>query len=128
MHKDIGIFGTCSVRNVVGRGWRVHVFNRSARARRGTTGPNDNTAPLFSMTSSHALPGRASPAGGTAPQRLLRVAAVCPRCAKPPRLRIPEGERELSLGQQPDALKTTYQCHHCGHVYPLDAGAYQRAA
>lgn len=83
------------------------------------------------MTSSHATAGGASPSGGggeRAPQRLLRVAAVCPRCAKPPRLRIPEGERELSREQNPDALKTTYQCHHCGHVYALTAGAYQRAA
>lgn len=63
-----------------------------------------------------------------APQRLLRLAAVCSRCAKPPRIRIPEAERELSRAQKADALKTTYQCHHCGHVYPLDAGAYQRAA
>ncbi|CAA9382229.1 MAG: hypothetical protein AVDCRST_MAG89-5477 [uncultured Gemmatimonadetes bacterium] len=63
-----------------------------------------------------------------APQRLLRLAAVCTRCAKPPRIRIPEAERELSRSQKADALKTTYQCHHCGHVYALDAGAYQRAA
>lgn len=60
--------------------------------------------------------------------RLLRTTARCPRCGTRPRIRIPDGERELSLHQPPDAVKQTYQCHHCGHTYPVTALDYQSAA
>jgi transposase-like protein len=60
--------------------------------------------------------------------RLLRLSSRCPNCGVRPRSRIPPEERDLALEQPPEAVKQTYQCHHCGHTYPITAADYQSAA
>ncbi|HEY7767361.1 hypothetical protein [Longimicrobium sp.] len=60
--------------------------------------------------------------------RLLRPDVKCPDCGKVPRLRIPEAERALSLTLPADQLRQTYQCHHCGNTYRMEARAFQKAA
>lgn len=60
--------------------------------------------------------------------RLLRPDVRCPNCGKRPRIRIVEAEQDVAKRQPAEELKGTYQCHNCGVVYPLRAGAYHGAA
>lgn len=60
--------------------------------------------------------------------RLLRLDLKCPRCGKPPRLRITEAERDRAFAKAPGEVIGTYQCHHCNHIYDMPAAACQRAA
>lgn len=68
---------------------------------------------------------RDDPAG----ERLLRVAASCPRCGARPALRItPEAARDAA-SHPPDARMGTYQCQRrgCNTIYDLSARAYQNS-
>jgi hypothetical protein len=75
-------------------------------------------------------PAVASAAGDEpASGRLLRLAAVCPRCGARPALRVTESLVGAVQGQEAGSRLGTYQCQRrgCGMVYPLLAAAYQLA-
>jgi hypothetical protein len=72
----------------------------------------------------------ASPTPAQSAERLLRPAVRCPACSAPPRFRIPESARDEAMGEPPEKLKGTLQCHRreCQTIYPVRAHAYQWAA
>jgi hypothetical protein len=62
--------------------------------------------------------------------RLLRPAAVCPRCGARPALRVTDVLANLLAEHPADERVGTYQCQRrgCGAIYDLVAAAYQNAA
>lgn len=62
-------------------------------------------------------------------ERLLRVAASCPRCGARPALRITAAAAKAAESRPPTARMGTYQCQRrgCGTIYDLTAGAYQNS-
>jgi len=62
--------------------------------------------------------------------RLLRLAVDCARCGAPPALRVTPTIVAALANTPSSATVATYQCQRrgCGAVYPITAGAYQRAA
>ena len=63
-------------------------------------------------------------------RRMLKPDARCPKCGRPPALRIDEPTRDLYAGLPPDWSVCEYQCNReeCRHVFKIHAGALQRAA
>lgn len=59
--------------------------------------------------------------------RLLKLAVKCPRCRRPPPLRISPLEKQLHAMVHPDTICQTHQCQ-CGETYAIPADAYQNAA
>jgi ribosomal protein S27AE len=59
---------------------------------------------------------------------LLRLAVKCPKCGRPPALRITEREKKLHADESPNAIAGTAQCSRCGETYAITAEAFHNAA
>lgn len=71
-----------------------------------------------------------APADDAVRNRLLRLAAACPRCGSRPAVRVsPEVVQALSA-HPPEARLATYQCQRrrCGAIFDLVARAFQHAS
>lgn len=53
--------------------------------------------------------------------RLLRLAARCPACGAPPKLRTVPNAAHLLEGADPDSVLLTIECHvrTCGEIYEI---------
>jgi uncharacterized protein with PIN domain len=60
--------------------------------------------------------------------RLLRPDARCPKCKKPPSIRVPDDMRDAACSRDRDGVAMTYQCHRCGTIYEIKASDICRAA
>ena len=58
----------------------------------------------------------------------LVPAVNCPRCGKPPALRISVFERQKKMNEADDAVVLSYKCRHCPEIYFITAKAYKGAA
>ena len=63
-------------------------------------------------------------------RRMLKPDARCPKCGRPPALRLDGFARALYAHLPPDQSVLEYQCNRegCRQVFKVDAGAFQRAA
>ena len=71
-----------------------------------------------------------SPAPEPDEPRLLRPAAVCPRCGARPAMRVTEAMVAALAGHPGNERVGTYQCQRrgCGAIYDLTADAYLLAS
>ena len=63
----------------------------------------------------------------TSEERLTGLDCRCPYCAAPTEVRIPESYRDHMRSTPSHEQIGTYKCGRCSEVYPITAGAYQRA-
>ena len=68
-----------------------------------------------------------APEDRTSDATLLRLDSCCPYCAAATRVRITETARDQMRTTPADEQIGTYKCGRCSEVYPITAGAYQRA-
>lgn len=59
---------------------------------------------------------------------LLRLAAHCPKCLRPPNCRIFPATAAKHRLDDPDEPVETHQCTGCGEIYVITARAFQEAA
>lgn len=62
--------------------------------------------------------------------RLLRLAARCPRCGAPPKLRTVSSTAQLLEGADPNSVLLTVECHKrtCGERYEIRVKDFVDAA
>lgn len=75
-------------------------------------------------------PTSTPPPAGPEPARLLRLAAVCPRCGTRPAMRVTGALVDAVRGADGGTRIATYQCQRrgCGAVYDIEAAACLRAS
>lgn len=78
------------------------------------------------MGTTHGTERGAGMAGELTPG--IRLAVTCPKCYRPPAIRVTQDEVEAKRAREPGYVVASYECRWCGERYPITARAYHDAA